>query len=855
MSDWRFDHLATGDVRAAMVSVTGLTEERRRDLAKALLVHVREGERSWWWNDYAAALAVVAVGCLPSAAQTAQLLGRRAVSLRRTAAAPVIEVARQRGVTWLADLAYRLADRLPRTDPGDGWAFVAELLTAEQAPPPTGETFVSGWVSDLSWPRDGRRNGPLAERLAADPFLDALLPRLFEVDGVGVAMAFDDSSTREKMALPRALAELAGTGRLDRTVLLDGCLSRLLRDDRPAALRAFVALHDLLAPTVAEVATRAAGYLRLLADAPAPVATMAQKALRQWDDLEVEALLEASRTVLARPDKALARTQLGWLDRLARRRADHAAEIAEVLAVALDHPAADVRDRAGTLTARHGYAPPPVVVTVSGDDLPPSPAPASTPPPITDPDELAEEVAALLGGELRALPLDRVLDGLVRLAGADRPRLHRALVPVLDRHRHRLDDHPWDPCCLCGLLGDVLYTAVEPSRAEQRRGRWHALMAGVGPSPETEQQSGEARVPALHRLLRARLAEVGSRVGSPGYPALLATPTSVTGAVDPLALYERIARLGSGGPWRWDLTQALLRLPTGFDEPLAAKAAALRSPAGDRLAVWLREGGLPRPVHEVVTVPRRQRRKSYDWEYDRLPKQRRQVRLAPPEGHHDRLGLLTVPPVLVGIDHGNRATLWAPVLPWHPAVVAAHALPEVASTADQDARGGAAILPLLAESGGEGGPALDLALAYGLGARHEADRVAALDALLLLAAAGTLDAPAIGGHLGELAASGSVLPTRALTPLRDAATAGAPLTTWRLLAAALPAILAVPTAPRGTPDLLTLAAETATRVGVRIEVPGLAEVAARGGSSRLVREARRLTEALDGVSRTGQRTS
>ncbi|MFI6821154.1 DUF6493 family protein [Micromonospora sp. NPDC050187] len=860
MTDGRFDYLNTGGVRAAKVAVTGLTDEQRRDMAKALLVHIRKQENPWFWDARATALAVVAVGCLPSAAQTAQLLGRRSVSLRAVQAKLVVEVARERGVTWLADLAYRLADKLPRTDPDDGWEFIAALLAAEQAPPPTGDLFVTGWVRHLSWPQEQRQRGvPLPERLAADPFLDALLPRLFEVDGIGVNMSFDalwtrekdDPETREKMALPRALAALAGTGRLDRAVLLDGCLSRLLRDDRPAALRAFTALLDLLAPTGTEVADRAAGYLRLLADAPAPVATMAQKALRQWDGAEIADVLDASRAVLARPDKALVKAQLSWLDRLARRLPDRAAEIAEVLAEALDHPAADIRDRVATLTARHGHAPAPAVATVAGDELPPPAGPPAAPPPITDPDELAEEVGVLLDGRTEALALDRVLDGVVRLAGVDRPALRRALVPVLDRHRHSMYEHRWDPCCLCELVGGVLYTAVEPARAADRRGRWQALTAAVGRTPEPDLQNpAPARVPAPHRLWRARIAEVGMRIGESAYPGLLAMPTSATGAVDPMALYERIARLGSAGPWRWDLTQALLRLPPGSDEPLAAKARALRSPAGDRLATWLRDGGLPDPVAEVLTVPRRERRKpanrwATDWEYDQLPERRRQVRLTPPEGYADRFGLLTVPPAPLGGNQGDRAAFWASVLPWHPNVVAAHALPEVASAADQDVRGATAVLPVLAESGGAGGPALDLALAYGLGARHEADRIAALDALLLLAAAGTLDAPAVGGHLGTLVTDGNVLPTRAVSPLRDAATAGAPLSTWRLLAAALPALLAAPTAPRGTPDLLSLAAETAARTGVRIEVPGLAEVAGRGGSSRLVREARRLAEALD----------
>ncbi|MCM0674416.1 hypothetical protein NCC78_06900, partial [Micromonospora phytophila] len=63
-------------------------------------------------------------------------------------------------------------------------------------------------------------------------------------------------------------------------------------------------------------------------------------------------------------------------------------------------------------------------------------------------------------------------------------------------------------------------------------------------------------------------------------------------------------------------------------------------------------------------------------------------------------------------------------------------------------------------------------------------------------------------------------------------------------AAALPPLLTAPTPPRGTPDLLTLAAEMASATGVRIEVPGLSDVVARGGGSRLVTEARRLATAL-----------
>ncbi|MGC4812279.1 DUF6493 family protein [Micromonospora sp. DT228] len=844
MSD-PYEFLARGDVGAAVDAVTGLDEQGRRSFADGLVAHVRRRRDTWWWNTEATALAVAAVGCLPTAAATADLLGRRNVSLRGADAELVVQVARARGVPWLAELATRLADRLRRGDPMDGWEFLAELITAEKAAAPTGDQFVEGWLALMAWPPEAQRPVPLVDRLRADVFLDALVPRLFEVDGVGTRMSFDEFMTDEDHALPRALTRLAGEGRLDRTMLLDGCVSRLLRGDRPAALRAFVTLHGLLEPTASEVDRRRGDYLRLLADAPGNVASMAQKTLRALDGVEVEGLLDASRAVLVRPDKALVRAQLGWLDQLARRHPERAAEIAEVVATAVDHPAADIRDRAGTLAARHGHvAAPRIVIGAVGDDLPPPAGPLPAPPAITDPDELAEEAASLLSGPTTASGLERVLDAVVRLAGADRARLKDALLPVLRRHRTSAEEHPWDPCCLCGLLGGVLHAAADPVEAGARRGRWAATLA-VLRRRTSGGPSRDPRVPPPHRLLRARLAEIGDRVGAPQHPGLLAAPTTANGAIDPEVLYDRLALLGQREAWEVDLTQAMLRLPARVDEPLAARAAALGTPAGDRLAGWLRAGGLPTPDHRVVTLPRQERRQSYYRGYDESPRQRTHVALSPPEGVDDPFGLLTVPAGSVESYVGDAARLWPAVLPGYRGLVAAYALPDIASGADQDVSGGAAILPLLAECGGDGGPAVDLALAYGLGARHESDRVATVDTLLMLAAAGDLDAPRVGAHLGILAAVGDLTPNRAVQPLRDAAAAGAPLSIWRLLAAALPLLLASPKAPRGTPDLLSLAAETAGATGARIDVPGLAEVAARGGSSRLVTEARRLAGALD----------
>ncbi len=74
--------------------------------------------------------------------------------------------------------------------------------------------------------------------------------------------------------------------------------------------------------------------------------------------------------------------------------------------------------------------------------------------------------------------------------------------------------------------------------------------------------------------------------------------------------------------------------------------------------------------------------------------------------------------------------------------------------------------------------------------------------------------------------------------------AGAPATAWQIVARALPALLATSPAPRGLPDLLALGAQAVTAAGPAGPITGLAQLAGRGGSTRLVTEARRLLRLL-----------
>ncbi|WP_142215881.1 hypothetical protein [Streptomyces sp. SLBN-118] len=95
-------------------------------------------------------------------------------------------------------------------------------------------------------------------------------------------------------------------------------------------------------------------------------------------------------------------------------------------------------------------------------------------------------------------------------------------------------------------------------------------------------------------------------------------------------------------------------------------------------------------------------------------------------------------------------------------------------------------------------------------------------------------------------------PNRLAESARMAAATGAYATTWSALAGALPGLLTARTPSRGLGELLGVAADCVERCGtaavfsVGLEgIPGLAELAARRGSSQLIAQASRLLKAMN----------
>jgi len=887
-----------------MTPLLDAVREGRVDDVKALLSPLDRGERKaaleelkvlrkeargWAWGERTKArkaLLVAGAGCHTGAAGCATWLGAR--DMREWAHSPypwVLEVLGDRDPAWLADLARRLAARAVESDAE--YRLVAELARRAGCPLPVSDGMVRAWAERVNSSRwQSRPEKPLIDALRADAHLDVLIPHLLTMPELPAVVAWVDS--RSPAAFwPAALTALVAEGRLDRAALLDSCVARLLRGGRPTDLRFCLLVLRGLAPTAEEEAARVADWMAMAADGPSPVAGHAQEVLTRLDAqgvLSVRQLAEVSGSVLFRTEKKLVRTQLVHLGKVLRRDLSAADELLPVIADAFGHPDTDTQERALKLAARALPAATPEIreetarmasllgpvhreaaravfgelledAPVAGayeEILPPPPAPRPVGPPPASVAELTEEVTAALlssGREEDVTAFERALDGLIRYAHTSREELVKALEPALAGQwwatapRGEVEwrmsrNHDSLHIVAASLLGRVSRQSVHDGQA-RRSG------------------AGRCCHDALNGILYARLWEAAAEVWSGRLPYLLATPTWHTGTIDAGELVDRLRgyrALGvAAGPM--DFAQALLRVRRTGAKEAAQEASALGTEQGDRLAAWLRAdepvaGVVPRHVDTDVRVGR-------DWVRQTVVKARR-VLLATRENPLIRqkfprpfhwLGSARSPHDENCYCWIAESPQWMATLPEDGETLAAWLLPSVAACV-QEERGNAWLLPALAETGGPAAGAVHLALAYGLGARHAEDRLAAVDALLVLAARGRLDAGLLGGELTVLLEQDSVKPNRLAEAARTAAGTGAYRTVLSVLLPVLPALLARERAPRGLSDLLAVAAECAEHCGPPTTgpVPGLAETAARGGTTQLVRQAIRLETACRPVA-------
>ncbi|MEV6537617.1 DUF6493 family protein [Streptomyces sp. NPDC051665] len=645
----------------------------------------------------------------------------------------------------------------------------------------------------------------------------------------------------------------------ERAALVEPLLVRLLQDGTRMETAPSLAFLRALAPTPAENASAVRDHVALL-DGSLPVASYAQEVLAAVDEaglLEPDVLTEICERVLLRPEKKLVRAQLSWLDRKMRRDPTRAARVLADVAMTFDHRDASLQERALNVVARHlkgaGDAVLPDLRTAAGrlgpglaeraaellgvsreftvveqvaDVLPALTGPRPVPGPIETAVEVAQEVAAVVADDWDVVPFERALDGLVRHAHRDRSALSEALGPVVRRKpRERYDCTQSD-----------LYDVARAVRGDEPRENAVHLRG----------DSRYARVPSLAgAMLMARLTEAMDVIESGTQPFLLAVPTHTTGALDAAELVERIGELEELGvtPAPVDLAQALLRVAPSSDtsdapntsdssgEEVLRAAEKLRSAAGQRLARWLREGGLPRQSSHREGW--REQKPVSSWEMWCTP---------------TRPGVVVDPPfppaaaALFGPYPKRKTSLgepaapfWVAQLPYHREELMARDYME----SPQAGRGRTGILPLVAESGGPAEYAVHLALATDL----RMDPEAAMDALLVLAARGQLDSGLLGEQIEVLIRAQWVESNRAHDALRVAADTGAYATVWSVLAAALPGLLR-DTPVRGAGAFLSLGVTCASHCGAKGEIPEVVAVAERTGSSQLAKNARLLRDAL-----------
>ncbi|MET7287290.1 DUF6493 family protein [Streptomyces sp. NPDC005573] len=859
-----------------------------RALRKELRVTEPWGARS---NRVRPALHLAGAACHTGAASTAAWLAATDLRWRSAPGKLLVEALKDRDAGWQTDVAFRLAQR--PVSARVSYTLMAGLVSRAGCEAPLTDAYVTGWAQHVSscWQeKDG-----VTERLRREPHLAALVGGLFTLTDV--------SEVRWLLSgvadWPAALAKLAREGVLDRAALADACVARLLRGGAPTDHQAFLPILLAVELTREEERERVADWTAMARDGVVAVASHAQKVLTGLvldgagdggARLTTLQLAEASEGLLFRPEKKLVRAQLVLLGKVLSRDPGTAADLLPAVARAFGHEDTQLQERALKLLERHARAIgteelrtelaeaaeqlTPALraraatllgITETGterepedDVLPPAPRPVRLAPAPHTVEELAEEVGALLASESGVAAFERALDGLVRHAHLHPDALRAALAPVVAKRWWASSDHPLHarrdalfghaggltaPQSVLDLLLAVLHGKVDAA----------TLLDAVRTGPRRHACPHNA----LTRIFDARFRELAYRLHTDPPPLLLATPTWSTGLLEPGELVDRLAeylRLGAR-VCASDFAQALLRVRRD-DRTAAAeaarRAAALGSPEGERLA---------RLLGTELTLPETRRRTKgvrVLLELAELPEMREGF---PPEFRElgDPVPVFTARGCYYHFGRHIRPH-WLAVLPEGREHVAARLVHDIADTAVDDERGDG-VLPLLAESEGEAGEAVHLCVAYGLGARHHEDRLAAVDALLVLAARGQLDPVRLGSDLGELMGRGAVKPQRLADAARTAAATGANATIWEMLGHALPVPLArlagarpeaAAVAARGLGDLLAVAADCAERSGAAGRpgalgaVPHLAETAARGGSSRLVAQARRLRQYLSG---------
>ncbi|GGO16475.1 DUF7824 domain-containing protein [Microbispora bryophytorum] len=361
------------------------------------------------------------------------------------------------------------------------------------------------------------------------------------------------------------------------------------------------------------------------------------------------------------------------------------------------------------------------------------------------------------------------------------------------------------------------------------------------------------RVSPPHDFLLHRYAELAEALRNGTLPpVLLATPTWMSGRLDPDVLIDRLETCAAAGvePPPADLAQALLRLPRGCHQAAADRAAKVGSEAARSAARWLAGDGMADP--ECGHVWRHMVNASMVDFGDGEPEHFTEVRLRPvlrmtaPTGHRLIDEVLLREPFDWTIDESDGTLrAWPGMLPSHREVAAVNFLPFLL-------RGhwGGRVTPAdvagLEIAEGPMGESTAVILAFLL-AGGVPDMI---PLVLRMAVRGELPAEAIGHQLA-LVLRRTWRETRpAIAALTELADAGGHHEVWRILRTLLPGMLPGE-GQRATvthSELVAFAADVARWTGARGEIPVIGEFARSRRTTRFVHECRRLHAQLTGAT-------
>lgn len=801
--------LVTSDAHLQRLAglLCGLNEKQRRALSGPVAKHA---EAVWLDHGNQNAPALAVLGCVTGVRQVAARLEWLELSPEGEELAG--EVLRARQPHWLSSLPEALLagkDRRPQ-----GFRLVRALVRAGLVDRPELPEYVLLMVRGLEQGHGWGEGPTVLDHLRADPgLLERELWDLFRTEGAGRALAGHDSWLRKPYEQPygdrptiparpertwhHAVVALAEEGVIDRQRLLSDTLATFLRDWTASDVGWFVRLQDALAPTVEEMAERQATYARLLVVAPGPPVALALRSLTALladGRLDLELLLSGAPAVLARGDKGPVVSMLRLIADVAKAQPAAGERLAPVLAEALRHENIEVQERAlflltklvpdaerrDGLRSANGDEP---ATAFRGATAPaPTFGPASAPPPppaspplerVGDADELADLFVHLVEEADDPAEVERLLEGVCRLA-QQRPRRSA------DALRRRLHD-----------LAEAYYPGAWTG--EELRADLVALgRIWLGKTPPGQGYEGReygmdykpARSIVLRRpdwsltaLLTMRVHEAAIAVARGG-ATLLSFPTNRSGVLSAAALNERVVALGRlGKPLALDAGLAVMRVaPSERDVlvlPVRHRTGRLMTDQVERLRRY-------RPDWELIVgrSPGRYR----DDEYERAVTWRDR---ASPRGAVDDL----VPALLDRRDplrnlaleaaDGEYAgrfdqvtAMWPLMLPHNPDLLAAHAHARLNRGLQKNRAATEPLVDAIGRASTPLGPPAASALVLALAAKNGVERARAVDAIVDSSERFTLSGGLLGTQLAALLQADVVVGSRIVPGLAEAAKVG-----------------------------------------------------------------------------------